>query len=507
MPSLPSLLARLRQHRLAPLLALLLGGLMPLTLAPWNVWPLALPCIALFSELLRDQRPRAAAWGGFCFGFGLWAVGASWLYVSIHDYGNTPMWLAVPMVGLVAAVMALFFAAVGWLQGRFFTGRAHNAGFAALFVLGEWLRSWLLTGFPWLFTGYAFLATPLQGYAPVVGVFGVSLAAIASAQWLARLLLEPTGRVKTVLLLVALWGAGAALDRVTWTQVSETPLTVSVVQGNIPQEDKWQTEWRDKTLDRYLQMSASEWGRDLVIWPEAAMPLFLNEAEDVLGDIDDRAKASNSTFMTGILYAGPGEGGHKYRFYNSMIALGNGSGLYSKQRLVPFGEFVPMGSLLRGLIPFFDLPMSGFTEGEPDQPPLLAGHVAIAPNICYEIAYPDLVRRSAMRADLLVTISNDGWFGHSSGPLQHFQLVQMRALETGRQIISATNTGVSAVVDEKGRVTARAPQFRQLVLRAPVHASHGLTPYVAMGNAGVLLVCGGLLLLGRRARRQQAVLQ
>jgi apolipoprotein N-acyltransferase len=503
MPQIATLIERLRQHRLAPLLALLLGALTPFSLSPYNCWPVALLTIGLTAELLRGQSAKAASWRAFCFGFGLWAYGASWLYVSIHDYGYTPAWLAIPMVGLVAFIMALFFAALGALHGRFFATRGHALGFTALFVLGEWLRSWLFTGFPWLFSGYAFVATPLAGYAPVLGIFGVSLAVVLTALGLFQLLREGRNAWKVAVMLGLVWLAGQGLLMVAWTQVSKTPFTVSIVQGNIPQEDKWQIEWRDKTIDIYRQLSEPEWGRDLVIWPEAALPLFYNEAGDVLDGFDLKALAGNSAFVTGIPYAAPGDATHRYFYYNSIIATGNGTGMYNKQRLVPFGEYIPLESVLRGALPFFDLPMSSFSWGDPDQPPLLVKNHALAPYICYEIAYPDLVRRNAAHADILATVSNDGWFGSSIGPHQHFQMVQMRALETGRQIISATNNGVSGVIDEKGRVTALAPQFKRMVLRANTYATKGLTPYVVMGNVPVLLLSALLLIVALRTGRQQ----
>lgn len=503
MPAIAALFDRLREHRFAPLLALILGALTPLSLAPFHYWPVALLTIGLFSELLRDQPIRKAVWRGFLFGFGLWAYGASWLYVSIHDYGDTSIWLAVPMVGVVAAVMGLFFALMGALYERLSFRGFHLLPFAALYVLCEWLRSWLFTGFPWLFTGYAFTDTPLAGYAPLLGIFGVSTAAIMSAQGLFTVLREGRRAWKIALGVIALWLGGFGLYQVQWTQVDHEALTVSIVQGNIPQESKWALEWRDKTINIYRDLSKNEWGRDIVIWPEAALPMFYHEATDVLEEMQNHALTGHTAFVTGIPYAQLAPNQHDVEYYNSIIALGEGNGLYNKQRLVPFGEYVPMESLLRGLMPFFDLPMSGFNWGKPDQMPLLVKDHLMAPYICYEIAYPDLVRRAAGHADILSTISNDGWFGGSIGPYQHFQMVQMRALETGRQIIRATNNGISAIIDEKGRVVARAPQFQRLVLRGEIHPTHGDTPYVAFGNIPVLALCAVLLLISILPRRQK----
>lgn len=500
MPIIARYLDTLRTHRLLPLLMVMLGALTPFALAPFHVWPLALLTIGLSAELLRGHSVRRTAFLAWCHGFGLWAYGGSWLYVSIHDYGYTPPWLATPMVGFVAAVMALFFAFIGFLYARFKLERAPLLALPALWVLGEWLRSWLFTGFPWLFTGYAFIETPLIGYAPLLGVFGISLIAVFTGLVLFRVLADRT-QWPALVAVVALWVTGAGLQHIAWTHPTGEALSVSIVQGNIPQESKWQLEWRDKTLAIYKELSSNEWGRDLVIWPESAVPMFYHEAIDFLKETSDKALTSRSAFVTGIPYIDPDEASRTLRFYNSIIALGDGSGIYHKQRLVPFGEYIPYEGFLRGAIPFFDMPMSSFSEGRADQQPLLVKNHWLGPMICYEIAYPELVRRIAARSDVLATISNDGWFGGSIGPHQHFQMVRMRAVETGREVIRATNNGISAIIRADGSVQEHAPQFQRLVLRATAQPREGLTPYVVMGNWPVLVIMALMLLIGWRRKR------
>lgn len=499
MPRFAAQLDFLRHHRHLPLLMLLLGVLTPFAFAPYGYWPLALLAIGLAGELLRGHSIRRTAWLAWCYGFGLWAFGTYWLYVSIHDYGYTPPWLATPMVGALAAVMALFFALLGYVYARLRLQAASLWVLPALWVLGEWLRSWVLTGFPWLFTGYAFIDTPLAGYAPVFGVFGVSLIAVFTALAIFRTLAQPR-RWRPMAAAALLWAGGFGLQFLHWTHPTGDSLSVSIVQGNIPQEEKWQLEWRDKTVDIYRQLSKTEWGRDLVIWPEAAVPMFYHEAIDALTEMQDNALVSHSAFVTGIPYMEVNEERREYHIYNAILALGEGSGIYFKQRLVPFGEFIPLEDWLRGTLPFFDMPMTSFTEGPPDQEPLTVQKMKLGPMICYEIAYPDLVRQIAAQSDVLTTISNDGWFGKSIGPHQHFQMVRMRALETGREVIRATNNGISAIIDARGKVRERAPQFQRLVLRATAHGYAGLTPYVVIGNLPVLAACGLLLLLGWRRR-------
>jgi apolipoprotein N-acyltransferase len=499
MSRIATLLEALRTHRLLPLLMVVLGAVTPLSFAPFSYWPVALLTIGLAGELLHGHSSKRTAWLAWCHGFGLWAYGASWLYVSIHDFGYTPPWLAIPMVGFVAAVMGLFFALLGFIYARLRLDRAALFTLPALWMLGEWLRSWLFTGFPWLFAGYAFIDTPLAGYAPVLGVFGVSLIAVFSALAIFRALADKKYR-PALAAAIALWAGGFALQQVTWTKPTGDTLSVSIVQGDIPQESKWQLEWRDKTIEIYRELSKNEWGRGLVIWPEAAIPMFYHEAPDVLTEMNDNALAGHSAFVTGIPFMEVDDIKREYRIYNSIMAEGEGSGLYFKQRLVPFGEYIPFESWLRGTLPFFDMPMTSFTAGSAMQEPLTVQKLKLGPLICYEVAYPDLTRKTAAESDVLATISNDGWFGASIGPHQHFDMVRMRAVETGREIIRSTNNGISAIIDSHGKVRTRAPQFKRLVLRGDVNGYHGLTPYVAMGNAPVLYLGGFLLLLGWRQK-------
>ena len=491
------LLSAVRQSRYAPLLALFLGAIFPLSLAPYHLWPIALFSVAWFADLLTQQTPKQALLRGWAFGTGMWGVGVSWLFVSIHDYGYTPAWLAVLMVAFVAVVMGLFTASMAFIYRRFNLDRHAILTFAPLFILFEWLKTWLFTGFPWLFTGYGFIDSVLVGYAPIVGVFGVGLLAVISAQCLLMLVKYHTKAWSYGLLLSAIWLAGYSLQYINWTKSQlDKGLSVSIVQGNIPQDVKWQMEWRDKTLDIYRKLSISEWGQNLVIWPEAAVPMFQYEANDFLKEMDDNALAKNSAFVTGIPYADlknlDVQGVPP--FYNSMAAIGAGGyGLYFKQRLVPFGEYVPFESILRGVLPFFNLEMSSFSAGNTQQSPLFVKDYRLAAAICYEIAYPELTRRNAQKADFIATLSNDGWFGTSTGPHQHLQMVQMRALETGKWIIRATNTGISGFVSPKGTLIKQAPQFKRTVLRGNVYPVVGKTPYSHLGDWPILIFCLSVL--------------
>lgn len=493
------LLSTLRGPWAAPVLALLAGAVFVLSLSPFNVWGLALLSPALLAELLHGQRPGRAARIGWMYGIGLWAAGVWWLYISVHDYGHTPAWLSVIMVGLVALVMGSLTGLMGFLYRRFNLDRRALLTFAPLFIGFEWMRSWLFTGFPWLYSGYAFLDTPLEHYAPLLGVFGVGLLAIVSAQSAAALLKTGGRAWMAAVLASVVWGGGFALSQHVWSKPDlQRQLSLSIIQGNIPQDMKWQMEWRDKTLDIYRQWSKNEWGRDLVIWPEAAVPMFQYEAAEFLSEMENNALTAHSTLVTGIPFADLRriDKAGIPPFYNSVAAIGQGYGLYFKQRLVPFGEYIPFESLLRNTIPFFSRDMSSFSAGTPGQMPLMVGNYRAGAAICYEVAYPELTRRNATDADFLITVSNDGWFGHSIGPDQHLQMVRMRSLETGKWFVRATNNGISAIINERGRIVAQVPQFKRTVLRGTVYMTSDKTPYLRWGYAPVMLLAGLMLVAG-----------
>ncbi len=475
----------------------LAGAAIALSFAPFNWWwtaPLALAALVLG---LQNCTPKQAFRRGWSFGSGLFLAGASWIYVSIHDYGFVPVLPAALLttvfcVGIGSLQGLLSYGYVRWLRD----GRAGaTLGFAALWVLGEWLRSWLLTGFPWLYLGYAHLHTPLAGWAPVTGVLSIGFIVALTGAALAALVRDrrqwpPLAAVLALALL------GQSLLQQHWTErSSDTPLRVAAVQINISQDQKWRPENLKPTLIRYREMTLPLFeDHQLVIWPEAAIPAFFHQVGDYLGPLASRAEENGSSLITGVPYWTPGH------IYNSAVAMGNGDGSYFKQRLVPFGEYVPLENSLGKLIRIFELPLSSFSAGGPDQGPLRAGGLRLAPFICYEIVYPDLVARHGRDADVLLTLSNDAWFGRSLGPAQHMQMAQMRALETGRQLIRATGTGLTALVDERGRITASIPSHQPGVLSGEIYPFRGYTPFSRAGSLPILLLCALLCALALRRR-------
>ena len=492
----------------SPIITLLLAGtagaLFPLATAPWDFWPLALISIALLLTVLRQASPRRAFWLGWLYGSGLFGVGASWVYVSIHDYGYAPVALAALLTGVFCIGLGLFFALLCWTWSRWLRAApgSDTLGFAALWTLFEWLRVWVLTGFPWLFAGYSQIDAPLRGWAPLTGVIGLSFLVVLSASLLLKLNRHPQRWATVGGLLILIWGGGGLLERVEWAHPRGDRLQVAMVQANIAQERKWNPDYLQQTLIQYAEMSAPLWGTDLIVWPEAALPAYRDRIDVFLNSAEQIAQENGSSLITGVptrVAAPERPSGSAAR--NSLLLLGEASAEYHKRHLVPFGEYVPLESILRGLIRFFDLPMSSFVPG-PDTAVLFpVGQHQLAPSICYEIVYPDLIAETSADANALITVSNDTWFGRSAGPLQHLQMARMRALENARPLIRSTNNGVSALIDHRGKILTQGEQFTREVVRGSIQPMMGTTAFAQTGSVPVLLISALIVLLTARRSR------
>lgn len=497
MMSTPEAPASACSTRVAAALALLAGLIGPLAFSPLDWWWCGLLALALFYHATLASRGRTSALLGWCFGLGYYGAGSSWIYVSISVYGNAGPLLSVLITTLFVMLMALFIALQTWLWRHVARQRWAAVGFAASWVLGEWLRTWIFTGFPWLFLGSAHLESPLAGIAPVLGVHGISFVVALSAACAVELWRHMgTGQPATSLLrqpalpaLALPWLLAAAATQVPWTQGGTERLSVGIVQGNIPQDLKFRPDYLQVTLDTYTRLSEPLWDADLLVWPETAVPLALQQAGPVLESLAARAERSDSALVTGIFFA------DGTTIHNSITAVGAGAGTWHKQKLVPFGEYVPLRNVLSNILLLFDLPMSSLSPGPRVQDLLQVQGHAVASFICYEIVYPGFVREFGRDAAFLVTISNDTWFGASWGPWQHLQIARMRALELGRYLVRATNDGVSALIDERGRLLAQSRQFQEDTLVGDVVLMKGTTPFATWGSLPILLL-SSLLFLG-----------
>lgn len=501
-----------------PLLATAGGALFPLAFSPIDLPWFSVLSLALLLLAWRNATPKQAAWSGLCWGAAAFGVGVSWVHVAIRDFGQAPLALSLFLTAGMVIALALFVAAVGWLLVRIFPAPgARMLAFAPLWLIGEFLRGHLFTGFPWLFAGYSQTDTVLRHLMPWLGVYGASLAvalaatlllwsaqpvssrvtskplsspaAISSPRRPRRWLLNAVVAVVLIGLLTPQAQTPAAMPAASAT----TPkLSVALVQANIEQSLKWQPEQLNRILHQYQELTLPLLGKvDAVIWPEAAIPAFADNLGDYFPRLNQAALDAGTALITGLPVANA-DG----RYYNAIVGLGTASGRYDKRHLVPFGEYVPFQSVLRGMFAFFNLPMSGFSEGE-RAALLTLGPQAMVGAVCYEIAYPELVRDNVRAlnggAGYLLTVSNDAWFGTSFGPWQHLQIARSRALENGVPVIRATVTGVSAVIGPDGRITDRLPQFETAILRTTVTAQKPDTLWVHWGVLPVSIFVALLL--------------
>ena len=483
----------MRAALITRLLPLLLGAVSVFGFAPFYLFPLPVLTLAGLFFLLRGATAREAFLRGWLFGLGWFLAGVSWVYVSMHDVGGLVLPVAGGLTLLFAAFLALFHGGAAWLAARW-PGRDDVRLLMllpVLWALSDWLRGWLLTGFPWQALGYSQAPYgPLAGYAPVLGVYGISWLAALTAATLAW------WRAWPLTLAALLWLGGLGLERVAWTQPTGAPVTVSLLQGNVAQEMKFRPEKLVETLETYGRM-VKDSDAALVILPETAWPLFLDNvpreyADDLIGHVRGRG---------GELLVGVAERESDGTYYNSLVVLdGMLAPRYRKAHLVPFGEFVPFG--FRWFVDAMAIPLSDFSRGDAGQPPMPVAGQKIAANICYEDVFGEELIHALPEATLMLNVSNDAWFGDSFAPWQHHQIAQMRALETGRWWLKANNTGITAVIDEKGRTVARLPPFVTDSLHSEAQGMAGATPYSRWGNAVFLVLAAAVLAAaGWRARR------
>lgn len=492
--------------RLSRFLLFLLGCLTTTAFAPFG-WYLLLPlCLLPLFYVCLYASPREAASHGFWFGFGLFLSGTYWIYISVVVFGRAPVWIAVfLMLGLVL-IMAAYFWLFGLLAGRLAGGEPWRlaAVAPALWVVLEWLRGWLFTGFPWMALGYSQIDSPLAGWAPVAGVHGVSaMLVICTVGLLAAFASEGRWRIAALLLVLLPWAGGSALRLVVWTEPSGPAIRSTLIQGGVGQDRKWLPEQREPTMNFYRSATAQVADSEIVVWPEVAVPSITDRVGDYIDSLATLSRQTGQTILFGILERGTGPA-EEDLIYNSVILLdGERRQVYRKRHLVPFGEYFPVPPQVREWMRMMNLPFSDISAGRPDQPPLSTRKgTPLSVAICYEDAYAGELLYALPEAELLVNVSNDAWFGDSIAPHQHLQIARMRSLETGRYTIRATNTGISAFIDERGRLLEAGPQFEPVVMTMAVQPRRGSTPFVGTGNlpiVGLSLLVTALFWLRARA--------
>ena len=497
----------LASGRLAYIAALALGAFATLGFAPIDHAAAAVAGLAGLLLLVNGATPRRAFAIGWMYGLGFFMVGVSWVYVSMHDVGGMPAALAALAVLLFAAYLALFPAMATGLATRLAASRPH-AGllvFPACWVLAEWLRGWLFTGFPWLALGYAGTGGPFAAYAPLLGVHGIGWLYALAAAALVDMTRRPEGlswrriRMRDAALPLIL-AFGLILPRIDWTAPAGPPVKVALLQGNIAQDLKFEEGRLESTLALYRRLIDAHQA-DIIVTPETALPRMLHALpRDYLDDLQTRTRAAGANLVVGVPRAES-----PVRYFNSAISLGADQAQhYDKVHLVPFGEFIPWG--FRWFVDAMKIPLGDFTRGSATPQPMRLGSQRVAVNICYEDLFGEEIIRQLPEASLLVNISNIAWFGDSLAPHQHLQISRMRALETGRMMLRATNTGMTAVISADGEVVRLLAPFTEGALVEEVRGRTGATPYVRLGNWPVISASALLLALAwrRRARKGPA---
>lgn len=524
---------------------LLAGVSLTLAYAPFSHWfiPfLSLPIVFFVAIKFPDLNGFKL---GFAFGAGWFGAGVSWIHVSIANFGGLPLIGSLALMALLVGYLALFPATAFWLNKKLIsakyldtklhTKKLQPLSFAIIWFLLEWLRSWLLTGFPWLSIGYSQIDGPLASLYPVIGETGVTFLMILSCFLIALLFtqrkfipctliqntiihdifirgLETPFRYLTIASIpLTLLIISNIAGHMNFTPENGKQVNVAMVQGNIKQELRWVPEQDVPTMEKYLALSEGLWENDIILWPEAAIPKLEPLSQEYIDYVDQLAFESDTGLITGIV---------NYNFetsqaYNNLIVLGKTQNTqtapeyeyfhanrYSKHHLLPFGEFIPLENWIRGLAPIFDLPMSSFTRGDYEQENLTVNDYRLLPAICFEIAFPRQISANLREhTQLLLTVSNDAWFGESHGPAQHLEIAQVRAAEFGLPLLRATNNGITAFVDHKGQLQSVAPQFEASHISTKLQLTQGTTPYRYWGDLPlwiISLITGFVLFLRKK---------
>jgi len=506
----------LSSTRQACLLRMLFAGLLlPFGFAPFHFPGLAILGVGLLYAELQHKSLKQAVFIGFTFGLGFMSLGVSWIYVSIHAYGHLNALLSGLITSVFIAYLALFTAFIAVLYNlisnstlRFYIpfksrplvallsntpeqAKSHAQQtlgscflFSALWCIGEFLRSTCFTGFPWLLLGFSQIDTPLRSLLPIIGVYGVGFIACFAATCLINAIQINRYKIKLMWLtaFVGLLLIPGYLSNVPWTTIKPKTLSVGVIQANLSMRDKWDETLFWQLLERYQHgIDALIGKKQIIVMPESAIPIPATYVHEFLTDIDQRAKRANSTLIFGIPKAtSPTE----MNYYNTVSTLGFGHGSYLKQHLVPFGEFIPKP--FQAIMSWLQLPVEAMQAGGAHQPLITAQGYPIAALICYELAYPELLRRQLPQANWIVSISDDGWFGHSLAMYQQLQMAQTLSLQVGRYQIVSNNDGLSAIIDNTGHITDSLPAFSSSLLEGIIHPATGTSPWVRWGDRPIV---------------------
>ncbi|PCI18105.1 MAG: apolipoprotein N-acyltransferase [Piscirickettsiaceae bacterium] len=479
-------------------LSLFSGALLPFAFAPYD-WPvMAVISLVLLLMIMSPLSPPKAAIAGYFYGWGYFGHGVYWVYFSIHHFGHAPLWLAIIIMLGMVAILASYIALLGYLLNRFFSRNKAVytlLAFPSLWVALEMLRGILFTGFPWLSLGYSQIDTWLSGWGAVVGVLGMSWFVALTAGGVLYLFakLNTGTKVTAVFFIASCWLAGWQLNKIDWTEQAGEPINVALLQGNIPQEIKWLRSFQQTNIDIYTRMTEQQRDADLIVWPETSIPVFFHGVEDTL---IATLKQEAATYKSDIIVGLPVMQDEVNGYFNGLHSVQYPDDFYLKRHLVPLGEYMPLKPLSSIILDFLEIPLSDFSAGAKKQRLLQGAGYSFASSICYEDVFQQSSIDGLPSAAYLLNVSNDTWFGDTIAPYQHLQMARMRALESGRYLLRSTNTGLTAIVNQRGEIVRQAPMFKRFVLRGELVPLKGSTPFVRGGwwlifafITSLLLVC------------------
>lgn len=471
------------------LLAAFAGIFFTLAFAPFDQPYLAPISLCVLFGCWHKTTPKKAFLRGYLFGLGSFGIGVSWVYVSIHEFGGANPLSSGLMTCLFFGFWALFPALAGYISVSIRNG---DQGLKAILVIPvvwqliEYFRgNWMLDGFPWLQSAYSQLDTPLAGYIPILGACGTGFLVALTASTVVFIFQNKKHWPFLYLLLIALWIGGSFLKTVKWTHALGNPISVSLIQGNISQDQKWLPENKLKTLMLYKELTEANWNSSIIVWPETSIPAYLADVQEwFLRPLSKSAEQHKADLIVSL----PTYNDLTKEKYNAVLTLGKDSALYQKIHLLPFGEYLPWQPLSGFILNKLGMKLGNFTPGKKNQVLLKAGGYSFKTSICYEDVFGALGIIGLPEAAYLVNVTNDGWFGHSIEPYQHLQMARMRALETGRFMLRTTNTGVTAVIGSEGKIIKQAPLFKTSVLNETIIPMGGMTPYAKLGDLPSLIV-------------------
>lgn len=472
------------------------GSLTTLAFAPFDISLLVFFTLAVAFYFWNKLPLKQATLSAWLFSFGLQCTGVSWIFHSVHTHGDAPAVFAVLLVVLLCCYLSLYAALAVYLVNRFLPDKTTFRlliFYPAAWLVFEWLQGYVMTGFSWMQLGYTQIDFPLSGFAPVLGNHAIS-GLIAFCAGVLLLLIafwgktQAKNRVVLIISVVILWASGGLLKTIDWTHAEGETIRVSMVQGNIAQQDKWKQHMKQPTLNLYRELSLAQENVDLIIWPETAVPDYWYRVVPYINKLRADMKQKKVDLLLGIFVKND-----ENRLLNSVMSI-NGD-VYNKRHLVPLGEYIPLRFLIEFFNRFVNIPMSDIASGDDEQPLLNAAGVPLGISICFEEAFSRDVLKDLPEAKILVNVSNDAWFEDSHESHQHHAIARMRALEAGRYMMRSTNTGITSFIGPHGEVIKQLPQFTVGVLKSEVQPMAGSTPFVRWGDKLIVTMCS-LLLLG-----------